>query len=265
MPYTHRPMSSILAPTGDATPAPQTPAQQAPAAPEIPEKYRGKSVTDVIEMHRNSESRLGQLQNEVGQLRGLVSDLAQVQRVAPAKVEEKIDVKGDDLVSDPVGTIRKVLKHDLDQLQQSQAEDNLRASIQRETDRLHNDFDVVAMTSDPAFQAFATRTVSRQMDLQTAISGGGLEQVRAARRLLEDYKDFQSASPSPQQQTNTAVDRAKAASNAAPTSAGVSVPQTVLHEADVLNLIQTNPEKYRSPSFQRELHDAIRTGRYVKS
>jgi hypothetical protein len=37
-----------------------------------------------------------------------------------------------------------------------------------------------------------------------------------------------------------------------------------VYESDVLKLIQSDPEKYRSPTFQRELAKAIRENRYVK-
>jgi hypothetical protein len=259
-------MSSIIAPTGAVPGQPLTPEPVAPAAaPDLPEKYLGKSITDVIEMHRNSESRLGQLQNEVGQLRGLVSDLAQVQRgPAPQVADKSIDVTGDDLISDPIGTVRKIYQHDLAAEKAKLAEAQAKDELRRETERLQSDFDVVALTSQPEFQLFANRTIGRQMDLQVAINGQGIDQVRAARRLLEDFVDFSRTSPSPAQETQSAIERARAVSNPSPTSSAVTLPQEVVYESDVLKLIQSDPEKYRSPTFQRELAKAIRENRYVK-
>jgi len=38
----------------------------------IPEKYRGKSPEEIIEMHVNAERELGRARNEVGHYRNLV-------------------------------------------------------------------------------------------------------------------------------------------------------------------------------------------------
>jgi hypothetical protein len=41
---------------------------------ELPEKYRGKSVKELVEMHQNAEQALGKQSSEVGELRKVVDD-----------------------------------------------------------------------------------------------------------------------------------------------------------------------------------------------
>jgi hypothetical protein len=279
--YQHRPLSSILAPeAGQQRPASQTPdrdekgrfvAEQTNAEETdstLPEKYRGKTAEEIAEMHINAEKRLGQIQNELGSMRGLVSDLAQVQRPAESQTEvtETIDVSGDDLINNPVETIRKVVQQDLNAVKQAQEAQLAEKRIEQETQALLSEYgDVETITSSPEFQEFATRTPSRQADLNTAAQGEGLDQVAAARRLLENWKDFQqSLAPQTENTAPTPVEQARAVANEGPGASGKVVAKDAVYEADVIALIQSDPAKYRSPSFQAELMAAIKEGRFVK-
>ena len=74
--------------------------QEAPEEPtleddDIPDKYRGKSVKDIVRMHQEAERAIGKQGSEVGELRRIVDDFVQTQTVsqqqqAPA-VEDEID------------------------------------------------------------------------------------------------------------------------------------------------------------------------------
>jgi hypothetical protein len=244
--------------------AEQTPAEDST----LPEKYRGKTAEEIAEMHMNSEKRLGQIQNELGNMRGLVSDLAQVQRPVESQteVQETIDVSGDDLISNPVETIRKVVQQDLNAVRAEQDELLRQRQVEQETQALLSEYgDVQTITSSQEFQEFATRTPSRQADLNTAAQGEGLDQVHAARRLLENWKDFQqSLAPQNGDPAPTPVEQARAVANEGTGASGKVVSKDAVYEADVIALIQSDPAKYRSPSFQAELLAAIKEGRFVK-
>ncbi len=269
--YRHKPMSQIIAPEPGAASQPAPTAQAAAEAKALPEKYRGKSVEEIAEMHSNSEKRLGQIQNEVGQLRGLVSDLAQVQR-EPAPVSPEpvsVDVSGDELVQNPADSIRKIVQPLIEAAKpQAPVQPTVDPLYTMEQNALTSDFgDPTTIANSEEFKTFVDRTPGRQADFQRACNPElGVEQVRAARRLLEDFQDFSTvATPTPTQQTRTAVDQAKAVATESAGPAGRITTGEVLHEADVIALINSNPDKYRSPSFQAELHAAIREGRYVKN
>jgi hypothetical protein len=268
--YKPRRMSEILAPAEDSAVEASTeaPAEAADVeVTEVPDKYKGKDANDIIEMHQNAESRLGQLQNEVGNLRGLVTDLSALQRptAEPEPAQEPVTITGDDLLTDPVSAIRAVLQPELDKLD---AASNLSAAntiVQTESNSLLSDYDVDAITATPEFQAFATRTPSRTADLNTAAKGEGLDQVRAARRLLEDFQDFQGATSTTTEKVESPVEQArKVATESATTGAPIS-GKSQIYEADVIALITSDPTKYRSPSYQTELMSAIKEGRFVKN
>lgn len=273
--YQHRPLSQILAPqTGSKdvkAPTKETPRNdkgQFVAADDtaLPEKYRGKTAQEIADMHMNSEKRLGQIQNELGEMRGLVTDLAQVQRPTnPEPKVEELNVSGDDLIQHPVETIRKVVQQDLAAIRADANKGKLDSQVERETNALLTEFgDIGAITSSEDFQKFASRTSSRQHDLNTAATGEGVAQVRAAKRLLEDYQDFKKEL-NPDSDKPSPVEQARNVANEGSGPSGSIAGKDLMYESEIVTLIQSDPAKYRSPSFQAGLMAAIKEGRYVKS
>src|SRR5210317_2274753 len=51
----------------------------AQAEPNLPEKYQGKSLEDVVQMHQEAEKLLGKQSSEVGELRKVVDDFVKTQ------------------------------------------------------------------------------------------------------------------------------------------------------------------------------------------
>ncbi len=282
----HKPMSDILVPQPEPVAPTGTPAAPVPsptAAPVVepqplPDKYQGKTVEQVAEMHANAEKELGRVRNELGVTKGLVTDLTQLTRAAaaPAPViapQEDVNITGDDLISDPVGSVRAIIQPELEAVRKESRETAADTLLGAEAKALEADFgDYGALVATEAFQTFATRTPSRQQDFAVAATGEGIAQVRAARRLLEDWTDFQAQL----EPVTPVVDPAAvpvadpvAAARAATTESGTSSapisgkPQIL--ESDVIALINNDPLKYRSPSYQAELTAAIKEGRFVKN
>jgi|14BtaG_2_1085337.scaffolds.fasta_scaffold00547_9 hypothetical protein len=295
MPYQHRPLSKILAETPDLPAEGQntedqprdsetgqfvSPATENKQESILPEKYKGKTTEEIAEMHMNAEKELGRVRNEVGTYRGLVNDLTNLQRKAPEPQnvdQEKVDVSGDDILLDPAGAIDKVVTQRLQERDEAEAVSRAQAEKDLEGQRLVTDFpDLDTIVASREFQEFAHRTSARQQDLVTAAQGEGFEQVQAARRLLEDFTDFRD-SMAPQQAPNTVQSRpvnptpdpgvqaAAAVSTEGAGPSGAVSTKPLIYETDVIKLIQSDPGKYRSPSFQGELMTAMREGRYVKS
>ena len=63
------------------------------AKPELPEKYRGKSVDDVIRMHQEAEKLMSRQAQEVGEVRKLADELikSQLKPKPEPEVAEEID------------------------------------------------------------------------------------------------------------------------------------------------------------------------------
>ena len=73
-----------------------------PQEPNLPDKYQGKSLEEVVQMHQEAEKLLGRQSSEVGELRKVVDDYisTQTQPIAPQQqhVEPEDDI---DYFTDP--------------------------------------------------------------------------------------------------------------------------------------------------------------------
>lgn len=66
--------------------------------PELPEKYQGKSIKDIVQMHQEAEKLLGRQSSEVGELRRIVDDFVKTQLEAPSPQQKDEDL---DFFEDP--------------------------------------------------------------------------------------------------------------------------------------------------------------------
>ena len=71
----------------------QTTAQPDEAVPELPEKYRGKALDEIIKMHQEAEKLIGRQAQEVGEVRKLADSLLKQQLESkhdtqPSKAQE---------------------------------------------------------------------------------------------------------------------------------------------------------------------------------
>lgn len=80
----------------------------------VPEKYKGKSVDDLINMHVNLEKVLSRQGSEVGQLRKIVDSQTQLlnRAIAPntQTEEKKPKVNAERLLNDPVSAVNDVVE-----------------------------------------------------------------------------------------------------------------------------------------------------------
>jgi len=69
----------------------QTKSPEPEAKPEddLPEKYKGKSVKDIIAMHQEAEKLIGKQGSEVGELRRVVDDFIKTQTSKDLKTKEE--------------------------------------------------------------------------------------------------------------------------------------------------------------------------------
>lgn len=109
------PSDDSLVPTQHDTAdfAPSVEPVQEPTPNELPEKYRGKSINDIVTMHQNAESELGRARNEVGTVRRLADELLGIRRSelqAPAAKPVRERLTTDALLEDPEAAVTSVIK-----------------------------------------------------------------------------------------------------------------------------------------------------------
>jgi hypothetical protein len=230
--------------------------------PELPEKLRGKSLTEIAEMYQNLEREYGRQANEVGTYRDLVQSLSAAKREQDlseaTETDSKKEVTADDLFEDPNAAIRRIVEQELSPLKETQQ----RTTHAQAIAQLHQEFpDMEQIGADPEFLAFVERNPYRLQDAQKWMQ---TQDVDAARRLLTDWSEFTPPKQEAKKPSDPAPRGNVAAARQDATESGGSaeVGKPLMYESDVIALMQKDPEKYESESFQAQLRDAIKEGRF---
>jgi hypothetical protein len=219
--------------------------QQEEEDDDIPEKYRGKSIKDVIRMHQEIEKLAGKKGAEVGELKQMVQQFIEAQTVekqAPKVEEEEVDI-----FSDPDKYIQRKIETSPEVKEAKLVAEQLRqAQARYELSQAHPDFQEV-VTND-SFKEWVGSSRIRQELFQKANN----YDFEAANELISVWKDRTQAV----QKTNVMSDRRQAIKTASTgAAAGSSEPASkkIYAKSDIQQLINVNPDKYYSPAFQEEL------------
>jgi len=228
--------------------------------------YRGKTAKDLIEMHRNATSRIGDQGRELGVWRNLVNDLSQnVTRPASPATERKElpELTPESLLTNPQEVLSNAINRAIEDRLAPLNQDRQREVMEREEARLRSDFPTAeSVVATPEFQTWATSKAGRKADLEAAAKGDML----AGRRLLETWSELHPESPTP---TKPSEDKGKPqgleGARQAVTEAGGGTKATtsgkIYYQADIVDMIVNNPDKYNSNEFQREIAVAAKEGR----
>jgi len=78
---------------------------------DIPDKYKDKSLEDIVRMHQEAEKLLGKQSSEVGDLRKAVDELVKVKISEDAKSPTKEEEPELDFYDDPKGSVSKAVEN----------------------------------------------------------------------------------------------------------------------------------------------------------
>ena len=91
----------------------KSPTDSTTATVEVPDKYKGKSLDDLINMHVNAEKLIARQGNDLGQLRRTLDAQTSVldRVIAPVQQTEKkpLEVTPEKLLNDPLNTVNDVV------------------------------------------------------------------------------------------------------------------------------------------------------------
>lgn len=243
--------------------AADTPEEKEAAQADIPEKYKGKTLQDIIEMHRNLESQYGRMANDLGQQRKLTDKLLDLKRTddlnqGPKKPAKKpIQVSSTDLLDNPSETLEKILEEREAAIRQeyeqrmSEFESGL---AQERFVQKHPDYQEVAQSE--TFLEWVNSSPIRQQAANQAANGD----FAIADALLNEYKSTRPAQKQePSNDEN--LDAARKASLESSSTAGKQSGGKVYRRADLIRLKLEKPQTYADPDFQREIMQAYAEGR----
>jgi hypothetical protein len=224
------------------------------AKSELPEKYRNKSLEEVVRMHQEAEKLIGKQAQEVGEIRKLSDELikqnlgSKQQRVQ----EEEPEV---DFFQDPQKAVQATIDKHPDVLAARQASmDFKRMQVQQKLSQEHPDFSQVV--GDAEFQNWVKGSSVRLALYAKADSEFDYD---SANELLSTFKQLRGIKAKQAEQTSDAT-RAKNM-KAAQVDVGGSGESSkrVYRRADLIRLKMTDPARYESLSD--EIMQAYAEGR----
>lgn len=226
----------------------------------IPEKYRGKSVEEIVKMHQEAEKLIGRQANEVHEVRSLADELLKQQLAANSKnqqpVEESLE---DDFFADPASAVnRQVEKHPAVLEAKQAALEMKKMKITQQLSVKHPDFATIAQ--DAGFQDWVKSSAIRLNLFARADAEFDFE---SADELLSTYKELKQIKQQTQvAQTaaveNKAQEQAMRAASVDVGGAGES-SRKIYRRADLIKLRMTDPDRYMQMS--EEIMQAYSEGR----
>ena len=227
--------------------------------PEIPAKYAGKSIAEVIEMQQEAEKLMSRQADELGQQRKLVQSLLDAQNKAneAAPPEEPV-IQEDNFYDDPVSAVNKAIENHPDVIKaREERMGNMQKHNLEALDKAYPEWQKTV--ADSSFQKFigdsATRTeMFRKADTeyrsdlaielfdwysQTKLSGATQEAVAEEKSKIEKQM--------------------KQTSSESRTSSDSVGGKKVYRRADLINLQVTDPNRYAS--LADEIQSAYAEGR----
>lgn len=221
----------------------------------LPDKYRGKSAKDIAQMHMEAEKLIGRQGSEVGELRKIVDEYIRTQAANKQQLHSQ-PVEEVDYFADPKKAVENAIEnHPKIKQAEQMALEMQRAKALNALQAAHPDFQNVVR--DPAFQSWVAGSKVRS---ELFIRADQHYDYDSANELLSLYKDRRGSA----EQTVAAEKQArsqavKAATTTVATGSDEAPTKKIFRRADIMKLMQTNPDKY--DMMQDEIMAAYREGR----
>jgi len=235
----------------------QPPAEPISApADDLPEKYRGKSIKEVIGMHQEAEKLLGSQGNEVGELRKVVDQFILGQRQAQQQAPEEEPLDDSEFFENPQAAISKAIeRHPEVRKARDTTEQLARATSVQQIQARHPDAQQVL--SNPAFKEFCFGSPIRQELFKRANDN---YDFAAADELMTLFKErhavVQQTAAAEQEQRRQQVAQASTGGGSGSNTSG---SKRIYRRADIIKLMKTDPDRYEALS--PEIMQAYAEGR----
>ena len=231
-------------------------AQEEEPQQDIPEKYRGKSMEEIVKMHQEAEKLLGKQSSEVGQLRSVVDEYIQAQlsnQQAPVQQQEEDDV---DFFVDPEKAVARAIEnHPKIKEAEAYTTQNKRQTALSQLQSKHPDMQEILNDN-----GFAEWVKGSKIRTQLFVQADQSYDYDAADELFSLWKERAGVA----QQTVAVEKQArkqqlKAANTGNARGTGEGSRKKVYRRADIIKLMKTDPERYSALS--EEIFQAYAEGR----
>jgi len=211
----------------------------------LPEKYQGKSLEEVVQMHQEAEKLLGRQSSEVGELRKVVDDYisSQTQQAAPQQtVEPEDDI---DYFTDPQAAVNRAIENHpkIKEAEEYSSQYKKQASLAMLQSK-HPDMQEILNDSK-----FAEWIKASKIRTQLFVAADQQYDADSADELFTLWKERKTVT----QQTANVEKQArkqqvKAANTGNARGSAEGSRKKVYRRADIIKLMRTDPDRYTALS-----------------
>ena len=220
---------------------------------ELPEKYRDKSLDEIVKMHQEAEKLIGKQAQEVGEVRKLADEL--IKQNLGSRQQTRQEEPEVDFFENPQKAVQRTVDNHPDILAARQVTQEMkRSQIQQRLAQEHPDFGEIAKEQD--FANWVKSSPIRIKIFENADSGYDYD---SANELLSTYKQLRSVK---QKQTS---DEGEVTRKQNLKAVGVDVggsgesSKKVYRRADLIRLKMQDPNRY--DALSDEIMAAYQEGR----
>ena len=223
---------------------------------ELPAKYQGKSLQDVVQMHQEAEKALGRQSGEVGELRQVVDQFIQSQtQLTQQNAPQQEPTEDVDFFTDPEQAVSKAIENhpsvkQTQELNQQLKAQNALAQLQQKHP------DVETIMKDPKFVEWVKGSKIRTQLLAYADQAYDFD---SADELFTTWKERQQVVTQTAEMEKQGRKKAVKAASTGNTRGSNPVSKKIYRRADIIKLMRTDPDRYQSLS--EEILTAYKEGR----
>ena len=207
---------------------------------DLPDKYRGKSIKDIVRMHQEAEKLAGRHSGEVGELRRVIDQFIQTPQAAQTSMQTEED--DNSFFDDPKTAIARAIENHPAIQEARRTTSDIRKSAALSTLQEQHP-DMPQIISDPAFADWVNASKVRQRLFAEADKNYDFD---SANELLTNWKERRGVVQNAQATEKAAQREAvKKASTGSATGNGGGQKKPILRRADIIKLMKTDPDRYQ--------------------
>ena len=222
---------------------------------ELPEKFRGKSASEIAQSYADLERRMSDQGNELSNLRSTLDAMALQSTTAKEPEDEPITEA--DFFSDPTNTVNRAIEsHPALRQAQEMAQKMAYAQGLATLQQRHPDLQEVV--GSEKFKEWVQASSARMARYQKADQMGDVEE---ADDLISTFKQLNKVEATTKEASKKAQKQAvkSASTGAVRGNSDVQGSRRVYRRADIRELMRTNPQRYED--LQDEIMRAYAEGR----
>lgn len=217
--------------------------QKAEQKPELPEKYRDKSLDEIVKMHQEAEKLIGKQAQEVGEVRRLADELIK-QNLVSKQQQTKQEEPEVDFFENPQKAIQRTVDNHPDvQAARLATIEMKKVQVQQRLAQEHPDFGDIA--KDQEFANWVKSSPVRLKLFQEADAGYDFD---SANELITTYKQLRSVRNKQASDEGEATRKQNLKAIAVDVGGSGESSKKIYRRADLIQLQLKDPERYAALS-----------------